>query len=240
MYDYAYLEKYLLLENHNLALQFAEGLVFFKILGQEIVPLQYDPTLEIGTTTNLANIPSATFRAKQLFSSSSTWLNANNILLIDEYFDLYQIFMGIKPSLARVFLAIENVDQKQLSVGNWGTNSDYRFGYIDGRASPYRQPAKPGEFFVTPNMSYYFAVYNPLPYPISPMFYFIVNRLKIAVQTNVDTIEGMLSGRIPARLSMVGGLTPPKYNMKNNWKVVPFPVDASRLKITQAVAGVST
>ena len=237
MGDYDKIAPLLLKENHLLGLSYIEGYIFFRVLNKELVKLYYDPGQEIGSTSNLLNIPSATFRAKQLFSSQSSSLNVNDLLAVSDDFHIYQVFVGIRPSAARLFIAPEGTDQRELDVGTWGTGSNYRFGYISGYDSPADEPTPQGEFFTPPDIGMQFALQNPLPYTISPTFNFIINRMEVAVIRDSSIIQKILAGIIPARLAPVGGLTPPKYNRVNTWKVQPITVDATVEEIQRKVAG---
>lgn len=222
-------------ENHNLGLSFAEGFIFFKVKNRELVGLYYDPSQEIGSTATILNIPAATFRDKQLLGSTSL-ANTTNMFLVSKNFHIYQMFIGVQPSIAKVFIAAENTDQKEIDAGNWGTGSNYRFGYFDGRLSPFDAPGTHGELFVTKDMGYSFAVQNPLPYTISPTFNFVINRLDIAVIKDANIIQKMLQGIVPVRLAPIGGLSQPKYNMETAWKVKPITIDATIDEIKRAVA----
>jgi hypothetical protein len=242
--DYSRIEPLFLLKNYLLGLQYNEGFVFMRVKARELLPLFYDPKYEISTTSNLLSIAAGgsvfpanpTFIAKQFFGSgSSQGLNSSNILKASKNFDVYQAFMGIQPSAARVFLAVEGTEQKELDEGSWGTNSDYRFGYISGYDSAFESPGPRGEFFVPPNVGYTFGVANPMPYTISPTFIFIINRLNVAIVKDVNLIQKILQGVVTCRLVTIGGLVPPKYNMAAIWNVNPVQINASAQDIAKAV-----
>lgn len=244
MVDYSKIQSYFVLENYNLGLAYSEGYVFFKVLGRELFPIFYDPKIEISSTVNLLNIGAGgtvfpanpTFIAKQLFGSgSSNGLNTSNILKASKSFHVYQAFIGIQPSAARVFYAVEGTEQKELDEGMWGTNTDYRFGYVNGWHSSFEQPTLEGEFWVAPNVAYTWAVANPMPYTISPVFMFVINRLNIAVIKDPQYIQRITQGVIATRLAQIGGLAPPKFNMQNDWRVSPIPINATFDQIKQAV-----
>jgi hypothetical protein len=234
--DYSRIEHLLLRENHNVGLAFSEGYVFLRVLTRELVWLTYDPSIE--GLTNLVNIPGRTFRTKQLFSSPSGELNVPNVIKVDKDFHVYQIFIGIQPSQAKLFVAAESTEQRELDVALWGTNSDYRFGYVDGFQSQFYRPGPQGELFVTPQLGETFAVFNPMPYTISPVFSFTINRMQVAVIKDANMISRMLQGVTPARLAPVGGgIAPPRYNMKEKWRVKPVTLDATADEVIKAAAG---
>ena len=234
--DYSRIEQLLLKENHNVGLAFAEGFVFLRVLYRELVWVTYDPSIE-GLTT-LVNIPGRTFRSKQLFSSPSGELNVPNVFKVDKSFHVYQIFIGIQPSQAKLFLAAESTEQKELDVATWGTNSDYRFGYVDGFQSQFYRPGPQGELFLTPQLGETFGVFNPMPYTMSPTFSFSINRMQIAVIKDGNMVSRMLQGVTPARLASVGGgIASPRYNMEKEWKVKPVRLDATAEEVRAAVGG---
>lgn len=235
-HDYSSIRDLILHENHNLGLAYTEGYVFLKVLNREITVLYFDPSLEMGSATNLLNIPANTFRLKQQFSSQSTKLNAPNILKVTKDFHVYQVFMGVQPSQPRVFLSVEGTEQRELDVANWGTNNDFQFGFINGWQTQFRGLGPEGEFFIPPQLLYEFAVFNPLPYTVSPVFLFLINRLEVAIIRDANTIQKMLAGVVPVRLSPIGGLTSPKFNMREKWVVAPLPVNATADEIQRAVA----
>lgn len=230
--DLSRIDRLLLRENYILGLGYLEGLVFLRITGRSLVPLLYDPNQEIDNS-NLVNISPNTVVSAQKFSSSD--LNSTNILKTEADFECYQLFFGIAPSGVRVFTRIEGSDKMQLEQGNWGQNADYRFGFIDGHASSLDSPSPESERLVAPHIAYEWAVMNTLPYTVSPLFRFIINRCTVAVITDANLIERILTGTVPARLAYMGGIDPPKYGMKSKWQVEPVKVDATRDEIVKAV-----
>ncbi len=235
MADLTYVNDVVVKENFNLALAFSEGYVFLRVVRREWNIVLFDPSQDIGTTSNLIAIPSATYRDFQFFSSSSSALNVPNEFSVTDDAHVYQVFVGVTPSPTKVFIAAEGVSQRQLDVSRWGTNSVYRFGYFDGFASPFYAPRPIGEIFITPKVGITFAVFNPMPYTISPIFYFAINRLQITTIKDPDTIGKILEGKIPARFASVGGLLAPKYNQSAAWVVEPIPIDARPEEIRNSV-----
>lgn len=234
--DYSRIRDALIKENYLLGLGYLEGYVFFRVMAREVVPLVYDPTQE-STSSNLVGIAAKTFINVQKFGSSN--LSSTNIFQVDDAFHVYQAFFGISPSMTRVFINTDATNQKQLDEGDWSTNNDFRFGFIDGFMSPLNAPTPESEQFIPKNTQYQFGVYNPYKVPVSPLFNFIINRLQVAVIRDQALIGRILSGSVtaPARLTNVGGLNPPKYSLKGDWAVSPIPLDANAQEIAAAVAG---
>ena len=229
----AELETLLLHENHNLGLAYAEGYVFLKILQEELVEVLYDPSIENAVTDSFINIAATTFAAKKQLNSSN--FSENNMFSVKDDFHTYQAFFGVQPAASRVFISMANIDEREIDVGEWGRNSIYRLGYINGRTSPFSQPSAKSELFIPPAIDLYMAIFNPLPYTISPTFYFVINRMLIKVHKDPNDIEGMLKGKIPFRPAPIGGLNAPKFNMATKWLVKPVQLDATREEIERAV-----
>lgn len=232
--DYSRISKQMLLENYIVGVGFLEGFVFLRALSREVTYIIYDPSQEIAST-NLFSIPGRTFLQVQKFGSSA--LNSTNLFNVDDPFHVYQLWFGVAPSGTRVFTAVNSTDEKNLDEGNWGTGSDYRFGYVDGFVTPLNSPAQESEQWITQNVTYQWGVYNPYNTAISPLFSFVVNRLFVAVITDANLIYKVISGSEPARLAMIGGLNPPKYNQAKNWKVSPIQLNSTLQQIQAAVGG---
>lgn len=231
--DLSRVYKSMLLENQIVGVGFLEGYVFLRCLSREVTYSIYDPNQEI-TGTNLVNIAGRTFIPAQKFGS--TTLNVPDQFLVTNNYHAYQFWLGVSPSATRVFPNVNSTNERNLDVADWGTNTDYRFGFIDGFTSPLLAPSPESEQWSTPNITYQWGIYNGYNTLISPLFSFIINRLNVGVIKDAGVLGRILSGAQPSKLVQIGGLNPPKFNMKQQWGVLPVQLNASQQVIQAALA----
>jgi len=235
------IDKVIVRENHNVGLGFKDGYVFFRVTHRELFPLLYDLFAEISGFAGAGTVEMTAgqyITAKELKSDT---LAATNIFKVDEKDHLYQLFYGVSPSVLRVFPAYpRETEVNQLDIGLHTTTYNI-FGFIDGFETPLNKPSPRSQVFLPYGPLIGFGFYNYAPYSIKPMMRFIVNRLKVAVITDVDLIMKILQRRVECTLATIGGIDNPwgtsKDNYKNWWNVQPVSLLATRDEVASAVRG---
>lgn len=236
------IDKKIVRENYNVGLGFKDGYVFFRATHREIFPFLYDLFAEI---TDFAGAGTVDMTADQYITVKelkSDTLAATNILAVDEYDHLYQLFYGLSPSEVRVFPAYpRETEIHQLDVGLHLPTYTV-FGFIDGFESPLNKPSPRSQLFIPYGPLVGFAFHNPSPTKIKPMMRLIINRLKVEVIKDVDLVTKLIQRRVECTFATLGGIDNPwgtsKANYKKWWGVQPVSLLATRPQIERALAGV--
>ena len=238
------IDKVIVRENHNLALGFKDGYVFFRATHRELFPLFYDLFAEISGFAGAGTVEMTAGQYITVKELKSDTLASTNIFELSEKDHLYQLFYGLSPSVLRVFLAYpRETEINQLDEG-LHTQSYTIFGFIDGFETPLNKPSPRSQIFVPYGPKIGFAFYNYAPYSIKPMMRFIVNRLKVKTITDVDLIMKILQRRVECTFATIGGMDNPwgtskgpKGNYKEWWGVEPIDLLATRDEVASAVRG---
>lgn len=232
--DLSAIEDHIWLENYLLLLGFPTGYVPLRVIRREQFYFMYDPIIEGQLTAPVpqgigANgISDLGFVKPSLPGSIFLSGHPFNVLAVSKNSHLYQIFIGVAPSATRIFIELPaTVGQKNLDVDTWASNK-LQFGYFDGFDSPLLHPTPRGEVVIPPTMDIAIGYGNPLPYPISPLLLFVVNRLEVGVVTDPDLVEKMLNSRVPVSIRTIGGLTPYTYNIRQVYGIEGMPLGATR------------
>lgn len=117
---------------------------------------------------------------------------------------IYQVFMGISPSTARIYSAYpERVDRMNLISVRSTPGS---VGYWDGEDSPYRDPSPETEHWVLHDMQPYFNAENNGVSGASTVIKasWYINPYSYKVITNPSEVEKFLTGQRKATIRTMG------------------------------------
>ncbi|MHB8552827.1 MAG: hypothetical protein ACYDAO_04485 [Thermoplasmataceae archaeon] len=154
--------------------------------------------------------------------------------------ELLQIFFGVSPSYLRVsFEQPVGTPQISLPIAQ-ATDSYNQFGAIPGSLTPIEKPGTISEVFVPPRLDFALGFYNDIPDTASPLFAFIVNRIKYQVIVDPDILYEVLNTSKFRSLHTVGGLTPFQYNIRGNFGVEPLTLGMNRSQIKSLYAKYNT
>ncbi|MEM2678756.1 MAG: hypothetical protein QXU62_08930, partial [Thermofilaceae archaeon] len=227
-------------------LNFPDGLIPIRVLKNEFFTYLYDPVAEgqlPGEVPPSASSDGASrlgFVRPQLLRSAIIASQPINVLVINDKSILYQVFVGIAPSPARVFFAIPSTAaQRNLEVINW-SEAYAAAGFIDGFTSPLLYPAPESEFVLTYQLDVALGYANPLFEPIRPLLMFYVNRVKFGVVADPDLVLEMLDMRgrgEKTKIKVVGGMTAFTYDYRNVFQIRPIPIGATRNDVIARLRG---
>lgn len=233
--DYSRIEDLFLKENYLLALNFLpDGVVPLRIMGREMSEYKYQAvskTLE-GSRTTTGTVAADTLVDSARLSLSE--FNIDNVLRVTDCSHVYQVFNGIRPSAIRQYFyyPVEK-SRKGLDVRPIFYKSPY--GYVDGFESPYNCPSEQTELWIPKNVDVGFAWYNPLNTAEQIDLNILVIRYLVKVVRDVDTVDAVLRGKVPARIASLGGLDGFGYNARDVFNADFVPLDASREQIESAL-----
>jgi hypothetical protein len=244
--DISLIEPVMLRENYLVFLIFPApekpGFIPLRVLQRELLFYQYDPVKEgvisnVPASTSTDGITNLGFVIPQRSGSNKIGTQPINVLRVTEKSHLYQVFVGIDPPQLRLYVAMPpERQQKSIDILFWSVGYS-SFGWIDGFTSPIDAPSPLTEIIIPPDLDVAFGFANPLPVPVHPLLLFVVNRLRVGVVRDVETIVNVLEGRKPAALKTVGGLNEFPYNTKEYYGISPIPLDATRSEITRILEG---
>jgi hypothetical protein len=240
------ISDHILRPNDLVLLNFPEGLIPIRVLNTEFFQFLYDPlsegqiSTEVPASTSVDGAKDLGFVSPQLFKSAILAAQPVNVFRIDKPSILYQVFVGIAPSYARVFFALPSTaSQKNLEIISW-SSAYSAFGWVDGFISPLNEPDPQSEaifpYGVDPAIGYA----NPLQEPIRPLLMFYVNRVAYGVVADVDLVVEMLDKRGRGErtfMKTVGGLTRFTYPYRDVFKITPIPIGATRDQISRILRG---
>jgi len=228
--DLSRIEKHILLENHLLMLvvptQSGRGYVPLRIAARDkLFYYLYDPIQEgafsgpVPPSTSINGVTDLGWQSPVLFGSKNISGQPPNVLRVTEYSHLYQVFFGIAPSHARVFInAPSQTGQGELDIYGWGESYN-AFGWIDGFDSPLYSPSPASELIIPPEFDVAFGIANPLPVPISPLFNFVINRVQVEVVTDADLVTLMLNRKVYVKYYTLGGLGGFSYDITKYYNI---------------------
>ena len=252
-YDTTRIEKWLIKENWLILMGFptsgGQGYVPLRCIAREQFYWMYDPIQEGQISANVpadANIGLSTnngindlgFQIPQMPGSQYMTGKPNNAFWVTNTDILYQLFMGIAPSILRIFLeAPAATGQRNPDIDHWGANRA-QFGYIDGFDSPLMFPSATSELVIPPQFNIAIGYGNPGPQTVNPLLYFTTNKLKVEVVKDPYLVDAMLQGKVPVSIKTIGGLSSYSYNVENIYGIDPIPLGSSLQQIASAL-GVS-
>jgi hypothetical protein len=240
--DLSRIEDHILKPNYLLMLGFPEGWIPLRVLTTD--PLQYylyDPINEgaisgpvpAATTTN--GITNLGWQPAVLFGSVNITGSPQNVLRVINSDELYQVFFGVKPSYARIYREMpKGTAQGNIDLQNW-TQSYNQFGWIDGRESPFNSPSPRSETIIPPEFDIGWAIANPTPEPISPLFNFVLNRVRIGVILDPDLVEKIIERKVYVEYYYVGGLSGYRYSLKKYYSIEPLQLNMTKSEIAKAL-----
>lgn len=233
--DTSRIEHLFLKENFLLALNFPNaGIVPFRVMGREQIEYKYQAVTKtnegvLSTTGTVA----ADTQVDSARLSLSTF-NIDNILRITDCNHVYQVFTGIKPSAIRQYLYYPfEKSRRNLDVKPIYTKAP--FGFIDGFESSYNTPSEQTEVWIPKGVDVGFAWYNPLTTAEEIDIKMLINRYLVKVIRDGDTVEGILKGKIPARIATLGGIDSFDYDARSVFNADFVPLDATRDQIDSAL-----
>lgn len=152
---------------------------------------------------------------------------------------LLQIYMGIAPSVLRVFRYYPSNKQfNQYLNGDlvhWGgRQQQYNIGYIDGFMSPRNKPTDEGEFYMLPTASMEFTFMNPSFVPIYPQLKFFINQMKVEPVSDLNLAEKILNRIVPARIVNAGNFNEGFRPALKIYGIEPVPLTASIQDLQEA------
>ena len=209
----------ILKENYYVAFQLGTAskpdLVIRQVVKKEIIPFTYDILTENGVpaasallspvTTTISGLQPFYYDLNQLQLSSIA--NIQDLFNIPNTTDIYQVFTGIAPSYVR--FVYKQPTTEKLGVMSQSTIYDstsfYNIGF-DGFQSPFENPSPDTEIFAIPGISFSMILINTVSVPVAPTVKFIINRASTIPVTDINTINGIKTGKIPAKLVTIGSL----------------------------------
>ena len=237
--DISRIEHLFLKENYLLALNFPGvdegGILPLRILAREMVQYKYQAVTETneGARTTTGTIAADTQEDSSRLTLST--FNLDNVLRVNNCNNVYQVFMGIKPSAIRQYLYYPfEKSRRNLDVKSIFTKSPY--GYIDGFESPYNYPSEQTEMWIPKDIDVGFAWHNPLSTAEQIDINLFIVRYLIKVVRDADTVESILKGKTPARVATLGGIDSFTYDARNIFNADLIPFDSSRDQIESALA----
>ncbi len=152
------------------------------------------------------------------------------------YGELLQIFFGVSPSYLRVtFQQPFGTNHLALPTAQ-ATDSYNQFGAILGQSTPIEQPDPISEVFVPPKLNFALGFYNDIPQTASPLFAFIVNRIRYQIVVDPDVLYEVLNTAKYRSLHTIGGLTSFNYDFIGNFGVEPLNLGMSKAQIKSLYA----
>lgn len=246
--DLSRIEDHILKPNYLLMLGFPTGWVPLRVLYSD--PLQfyvYDPIAEGAMATpvppaiSINGIFNLGWQPPTRFSSVNILGRPQNVLRVENVDELYQVFIGISPPMLRIYKQVPpgtSIATLDVAPGGW-SQSYNQFGWIDGRESPFHAPSPRSEIIIPPRLDIAFAMANPTPEPMYPLFNIVLNRMKISVVRDADLVDKMLNRRVYVEYYNVGGLEMPAtaFNVENVYNIKPISLDMTKDEIARALAG---
>lgn len=249
--DLSRIEDRILQPNYLLMLGFPDGWVPLRILYTEpLFYYVYDPIAEgamsgpIPAASSANGITGLGWQDPIRFSSAYIPGRPDNVLRLgtSNLGELLQIFIGISPKMLRLYRQVPmGVNVGSLpSIPNAWSSAYNQAGWIDGRESPFNAPSPRSEMIIPPMLDVAFAMANPTPEPMNPLFLLVINRVSAGVIGDVDLIEKMLARRVYVKYYNVGGLSQYQYDVKSYFGITPLQLNATRQDIENALKGAKT
>ncbi|MEM1944136.1 MAG: hypothetical protein QXE50_05945 [Nitrososphaerota archaeon] len=244
--DISRIVPHLLKPNDIAFLSFPEGLIPIRVLQSEFFNYLYDPIAEgqlvgsLPTSSSTDGARNVGFVSPETLKSGIIAAQPINVLRVSEASKIYQVFVGIAPSYARIYYALPvTAAQRNLDVIGW-SNAYAAPGFIDGFTSPLLYPAPESEMMVPYGIDPGIGYANILFEPIRPLLWFYVNKLKIGVIKDVELVLEMLDRRgrgANAPIKTIGGMTNFTYNYREVFRINPIPISATRADISRILGG---
>ena len=220
--------------NHLMALEFAEGWIFCRVVRRRIC--QYKPYPVIDGKGNAIDVPPSSYKgAYHLLDPRNT---AKDIIFLDTatnsgYPWILHGSIGIKPEWIRVypqFPAGQDYPGKFPNLDPIRPEDGDNFGYVSAAESPYEEPTDFVELVIPPGLKVQFSYYNTdadrSHQPVLNVL-FAVYWFEILKPTN--PLVGKIARReVPAAFMTVGfGDTPVEFESvkrREEWEARPIPL----------------
>jgi len=171
-------QKNLLERGHNFAIGINGGWLMGKVLKKEQpskINFNRYNTMAAGANTSSIGSDSP--------STWNSWKTSQNYDIFNEWDSdiLLQAFIGIGPKPLRLFRQFPTPSTRGgLSrIPVTGAFDDETPGYVDGYMSPYHNPTVATEMLIPRSTFIEFGLYNPLSYPVNPVFNIVFQRMKV-------------------------------------------------------------
>lgn len=248
--DITRIEPYLVQENYLLMM----GVHAKSVSAVTYIPLRvtsrdplfyyvYDPIAEgaipgpvpaAQTTNGTTNIG---FTSPVMFGSQNISGNPPNVFRVYNQYEMYQLFWGVSPSYTRVYRQVpRNVSQGDLDVQTWSDIYN-NFGYIDGFTSPFDSPSPLTEQLIPQGLDIAWAMANPIPFPIRPLFNFIINKISVSVVNDAQLIQKMLTRSVPTKYFTIGGISSGTYDASTYFGTPGLSLDSTPGEVSKFIAG---
>jgi hypothetical protein len=247
--DLRKIEEHVWKENYLLLLGFPQpppvvrGYVPLRVIARELEYFMYDPFEEGQISAKVpagSGVNGATdlgFVKPAMPGSQNLTGKPFNAFRVTDNSHLYQMFMGVAPSVTRIFMEFPaTVGQKNLDVDSWAS-SKLQFGWFDGFDSPLLEPSPQGKIVIPPQIDIAWGYGNPSMEAIDPLLLFVLNRVQVAVVQDVSLVEKMLDGRIKTAIETIGGLTQYTYPVDQIYGITPLPLGADAATIQASIGG---
>lgn len=123
--------------------------------------------------------------------------NVTNLFLIQNNYEVYQVFIGVSPSYLRVYPQ-QPITQNngQLDQSLVPSPSLIDVGWYDGFLSPFDRPAVESEMLIINGYEPSFNFSNPVGIPITPRLNIFINRMVISPIIDQSMANSIISGKI--------------------------------------------
>lgn len=177
-------------------IKFSNGYAFFEVVGKQVV--QYKPHTATG---EVAAGESTTWRRLEEDSDDILHIeNQDNKILHGA--------IGISPTEIRMYNNYPESENRMGKLPNLSTPTPGdKYGYIDGRSSPYNEPTDAREFWIPPNVHLDFAFTNPDSSGHSPILnlkFASYNVKALDPNTHRDSIKRIVTPGSPMPVSPAG------------------------------------
>jgi len=243
-FDFDDLEPVLVKENELLLLGINGGSVYIplRVMARVEVPYIYDPIAEgqlagpLAASPSLNGVTANTYQTALQFGSNNISGRPSDVFDLTRYPNyVYQMFLGVAPSLLRVFLQQPwHTDERSLPIISYTPNYS-QSGWWDGLMSPFYRPSRKTQMWVLPGASIALGYENIEPQVVNPLFLFYINALGIAVVTDPATAYAMVSQKGMAKIFTVAGLQPISYNVPSHYGIEGVHLDDTLAEVTKGV-----
>jgi hypothetical protein len=197
-------ESYFLMEGHYLGLRFDTGFVFVRILGRErsvIKPFDLGSAAALSAQTTFNTINN---------SQGQSMLDPGRAEFI------YQIFTGIKPSNARLYINYPSgAALMSLAIGSRPVPAatpnvpEQNIGYVDAGDSPFENPSVATELFTVWQLYPEYKIFNPTQqnFPETPL-HFPIMKYTYRLILDANLAKQFIDGTRRCRFYSMGGTQP--------------------------------
>jgi hypothetical protein len=244
-YEPRSLREAILHNNYFFGLQVAPGeFVPLRVTARNLFQYEYDPLgpayNKLGANNPSFNTPLQPFTFIEPFRLGTTLNNVQDVFQVTQRNTVYQLFFGFSPD----YLWFYKTNPFQTRLGNvenlpnvWGSAQPV-FGFSP--PSPIDEPSAATEVIITQGNEFGPALYNPQPYPISPIFMVWINKLAVEVVTDPKLVAKMALGTLGTMKEISGTQDViRKVNTQKIFGIAPISTAATESEIASALAAVT-